>query len=352
LSGEVDPPPASDLALPSVGALDERAPRERVRDWIAVVVCSLLTIGLWFHFARAEATAAASATKPALTDEQIEELVEANPLAWGALIAGKYVLAIAGVVVALLYLSRRRAVRRGALPAPTPRSPTTPVSLFGAIGVLVLYFATIVGLAAIGTALEAREVIAPGTMERRETGILVMSVGLPFALWIVWVRRRRAAAPPLPLRSRLAAALRVFVVASTVTFILGLVAIVGLQEIFGVKPRPQELVEEAVTRPGPLFLWMLAFFGVFVAPFIEESIFRGLLYPAVRKVGGPVVAAFVVALGFALMHDANATAFLPLVGLALLLAGLFEATDSLLAVTTVHALHNFTTLAPLLLMQS
>jgi membrane protease YdiL (CAAX protease family) len=44
-------------------------------------------------------------------------------------------------------------------------------------------------------------------------------------------------------------------------------------------------------------------------------------------------------------------AFLPLLGLSLLLVGLFEATDSLLAVTTVHALHNLTSMVPILVLR-
>ena len=95
--------------------------------------------------------------------------------------------------------------------------------------------------------------------------------------------------------------------------------------------------------------WLIALFGAFVAPFTEEAVFRGLLYPSLRKVlpGGAFGAAVAVSLLFAAIHG-SLVAFVPLFVLAMLLAGVMERTNSLLACVVVHAIHNGTSLVPMM----
>ena len=47
---------------------------------------------------------------------------------------------------------------------------------------------------------------------------------------------------------------------------------------------------------------MIAFLAVATAPFVEESIYRGILYPALERVGGAKVAVVLVTLLFAIPH--------------------------------------------------
>jgi len=125
--------------------------------------------------------------------------------------------------------------------------------------------------------------------------------------------------------------------------------------------------EAAVTAVMSAKAWWLrvylGMFTVLIAPVAEEFIFRGMLYPfvkqfrwptlsrLVRRVGWPGLAWFLrqrawrifawagVSFLFALIHW-DATAFLPLFLLALILTWLYERTDTLLAPITAHALFN------------
>lgn len=117
--------------------------------------------------------------------------------------------------------------------------------------------------------------------------------------------------------------------------------------------------------------WMLACFGITIAPFFEEMIFRGFLLPAVAtawdwlgermmdrlpqpldaegnptwSVGAMICAALVVSGPFALMHSAQlGQAWGPLVLLycvSLILCAVRLATRSLAASTMVHSAYNF-----------
>ncbi len=111
----------------------------------------------------------------------------------------------------------------------------------------------------------------------------------------------------------------------------------------------QNVVQAFADPANPGQPWLIAVFGIFVAPFTEEAVFRGLLFPALRQrtPGGAFGAAVLVSLLFALIHG-NLMAFVPLFVLSLVLCWVMERTNSLLACVTVHALHNATSLAPMI----
>jgi hypothetical protein len=93
---------------------------------------------------------------------------------------------------------------------------------------------------------------------------------------------------------------------------------------------------------GANSIWLqiyLAVFTIVVAPVAEEFIFRGVLYPFVKRLGFPRLAWFGVSLVFALMH-ADAATLVPLFVLALALTWLYERTDNLLAPIAAHSLFN------------
>ena len=95
--------------------------------------------------------------------------------------------------------------------------------------------------------------------------------------------------------------------------------------------------------------WMriyLCTFAVVLAPVAEEFIFRGMLYPFVKRLGHPRLALVGVSLAFALIHDDAAT-FVPLFVLAVILTWLYERSDSLLAPIAAHAVFNLINLAVL-----
>ena len=78
---------------------------------------------------------------------------------------------------------------------------------------------------------------------------------------------------------------------------------------------------------------------VVLAPLGEELLFRGVLYPAMKRAGFPRLAWWGTSLLFATIHF-NRPIFIPLLLLSLLLVWLYEYTDNFLAPLTTHALFN------------
>jgi membrane protease YdiL (CAAX protease family) len=79
--------------------------------------------------------------------------------------------------------------------------------------------------------------------------------------------------------------------------------------------------------------------AIIMAPIVEESLFRGILYPMVKQQGYPRLALFGSSLLFAGIHF-NLMTFVPLFMLALVLVLLLETTDTLLAPIITHACFN------------
>jgi membrane protease YdiL (CAAX protease family) len=91
----------------------------------------------------------------------------------------------------------------------------------------------------------------------------------------------------------------------------------------------------------------LGVFAIVIAPVAEEFIFRGMLYPLVKRLGSPRYAFFGMSAIFAEIHFDMGT-LVPLFVFALALTWLYERTDNLLAPITAHALFNATNLVMLL----
>ena len=98
--------------------------------------------------------------------------------------------------------------------------------------------------------------------------------------------------------------------------------------------------------------WVMLAFGVFIAPFVEELFFRGLLYPVLNRLTGAVAALVITSAAFAALH-ASQLAFswapllsLFLVGMALTLVR--ARGNSVLASTLVHMAYNATLFGVLL----
>jgi membrane protease YdiL (CAAX protease family) len=114
--------------------------------------------------------------------------------------------------------------------------------------------------------------------------------------------------------------------------------------IFGIAPEQQDIINIFLNEDSLGVLIFMFFFGMLAAPVIEEILFRGFLQPAVRTTFGKLKAIFISGLLFALVH-LDAHVFLQIFILGLLLAYLFEKTESLIAPITVHICHNTATLA-------
>lgn len=107
----------------------------------------------------------------------------------------------------------------------------------------------------------------------------------------------------------------------------------------GFDVREQEAVRllRLADTPGKLVLFGVM--AIALAPFAEEFLFRGVLYPFVKQSGFPRWALWGVAVVFALIHG-NLAALAPLVLLAIVLTLLYEWTNNLLACIVVHSLFN------------
>lgn len=106
---------------------------------------------------------------------------------------------------------------------------------------------------------------------------------------------------------------------------------------------------------GSWAIAVLFLFAVVMAPLLEEVMFRGLIFPALRRHFAFPISALVATLLFTAMHlGQSGTYWPPLVGIALcgwFLARWRERTDSLWPPIAFHMSFNLTALAPLIVLQ-
>lgn len=107
------------------------------------------------------------------------------------------------------------------------------------------------------------------------------------------------------------------------------------------KPPPQ--VQEAVHQLQETHALdrrvALVLLAVLIAPVAEEILFRGILYPAIKRLGAPRLAWWVSAIIFAAMHQ-SWPVFIPLMAMGLMLIWLYEKTNNLLAPIAAHSAFN------------
>ncbi|MEO0414980.1 MAG: CPBP family intramembrane glutamic endopeptidase, partial [Verrucomicrobiota bacterium] len=101
----------------------------------------------------------------------------------------------------------------------------------------------------------------------------------------------------------------------------------------------QEPVQAIKESKSLIFTAVSCILAVIVAPVVEELLFRGYLYPALKKQTSALFAALVSGAIFAVVH-ANLPAFLPLWSLAILLCLSYELTRTIWAPIGIHALFN------------
>lgn len=112
-----------------------------------------------------------------------------------------------------------------------------------------------------------------------------------------------------------------------------------LFERLSLHPKEQEAVEILRNTEGLTQRVALAIATIFIAPAGEEVLFRGILYPAIKRTGRPQLALWFTALLFGAIHF-NLASFIPLTLLAVLLIWLYELTGNLLTCFAVHCVFN------------
>ena len=103
-----------------------------------------------------------------------------------------------------------------------------------------------------------------------------------------------------------------------------------------VEQRTVRILQVSVGWPKRLAFGLGA---IVLAPLVEETLFRGILYPFLKLRFGRALAVTATALAFAGIHT-NLVTFVPLTFIGLTLAWLYEWTDNLLAPIVTHALFN------------
>jgi uncharacterized protein len=105
------------------------------------------------------------------------------------------------------------------------------------------------------------------------------------------------------------------------------------------QPKQQVVVEvlESATDARQRAVFALA--AIVMAPLIEETMFRGILYPFLKQQGHRRLAFWGTSLLFAMIHM-DLARFLPLFILALALTALYEWTDTMIAPIAAHATFN------------
>lgn len=114
-------------------------------------------------------------------------------------------------------------------------------------------------------------------------------------------------------------------------------------------PEPQQVVQEMRQSDTSLFQQIyLAVVALIFAPIVEEMLFRGILYPTIKRAGYPRLALWGTSILFSLTHQ-NIPAFLALVFFAIILTLLYEETGNLLAPMVAHSCFNAANFVLLLL---
>jgi len=172
------------------------------------------------------------------------------------------------------------------------------------------------------------------------TTTILFYLGILVGLWLLVVRRRGVhwrdlglAAPRPAWGLPVLLLIILFVIGST----LILVAATLVVELLG--SSASIVIEDSMPSGGPIPIAAAILTSLLLAPFAEELFFRGVLYQALRQRMGVMLATGGSALLFTLVHARSTMAPEALL-LGVVLAMMFERTDSLYPSMCVHMLYN------------
>lgn len=100
--------------------------------------------------------------------------------------------------------------------------------------------------------------------------------------------------------------------------------------------QPVQALKASVSWDERIVFGILA---ILLAPVVEELLFRGILYPMLKRRGYPRLALWGTSLLFAVFHS-NLPTLIPLTFLAIMLTFLYEETNTLFAPILTHSLFN------------
>ncbi|MBI3324044.1 MAG: CPBP family intramembrane metalloprotease [Candidatus Omnitrophica bacterium] len=115
--------------------------------------------------------------------------------------------------------------------------------------------------------------------------------------------------------------------------------VVRLCQAIGIEPPVEEIHRLLFEQHGGPVLGLTLLLACVVGPIVEELLFRGLLFAALRSRVSRWMAILISGALFAAVHT-NVVGFLPIMALGCFLAALYERTGSLLSPIAVHVVHN------------
>ncbi len=115
--------------------------------------------------------------------------------------------------------------------------------------------------------------------------------------------------------------------------------VANVLEAMNIEVSTQEVVNTFQNAEYPAQKLLLALMAVIFAPFVEELMFRGVLFTALKQYLPRWIAIWGSALFFGLVH-VNVMSFIPLTLLAVLLTRLYEHTSNLWAPIFAHPIFN------------
>jgi membrane protease YdiL (CAAX protease family) len=218
------------------------------------------------------------------------------------------------------------------------------VALIAGFAFFAMVLCTVLALAVVYSAPGARN-LAPKDLARDALIIIpAQSVAyllvVVFMVFIVWTRHRSGFLQGIQWNMpALHAALTAL--GSGVALALASQLFSGLLQRWTPKSLP---IDQYFKNPASGYL--LAAFGIFVAPFVEEFFFRGFLYPALARWTGVPAAIVLTAIGFSSIHQEQlAHAWAPLLiifGVGLVLTIVRARTRSVATSVLIHMGYNGT----------
>ena len=143
----------------------------------------------------------------------------------------------------------------------------------------------------------------------------------------------------MPLRTVLVKSILVMIPVFVIVAIVGHFTITLFFQKDGAQPESQQVIQAFLNSPDPILRGLIVISACIVAPVCEEILFRGFLYPAIKKHSERFFATLIVSLLFAVVHI-NAPALPALFVLAIFLTIAYEITGSILVPICMHAIFN------------
>ena len=312
----------------------------------------------------------------------VKMLMERPPALWAFILARFGPIAV-GFGLALAAIIRRQDRKRLGEPPPLPATLTVPFATPEAIGLLVAGFFV---LPYVMTWILTGGDLANAPLWTQIVGMGIGSVPVAVLVLLRRQRLRLQAAenpeafaedvfgegtgeggrapigaptrPPGLARASLLG-LKTVCIALMVSTPVALLWTLVIRAMTGEQPPLQTLVNTAIDPSSTYEPWLIAAFGVIIAPLTEEALFRGLLYPAFRRTlvrfgrtetRATWTAAIAVSLLFAAVHG-SMLALAPLFVLAMVLTWVMQRTNSLAACIVAHMAHNALSMVPLLVLR-